>query len=246
MDRLIFTAFSGLASSMTRQRVIAANMANAQTTGYRADTLQFTPMTLKGPSLEVRALSDGEVRGASMAKGTVVATGGALDLAMEGEVLLTVQARDGSEAYTRRGDLSVASTGLLQNGDGVPVVGENGQITVPPGREVIISPAGEVLLRDPATPDAAPTRIDRIKLASAAGSRIEKGLDGLFRVYGGGVLPADAEAKVQVGSLEQSNVNTSEVLTQMIDAQRLFEIRTKLIATARELDEGGAQLMKLS
>jgi len=63
MDRLIFTAFSGLNASMVRQRVIASNMANAQTIGFRAETLQFTPMTVKdGDSLEVRALSDAEVR----------------------------------------------------------------------------------------------------------------------------------------------------------------------------------------
>ena len=70
MDRLIFTAFSGLSSSMLRHRVIAANMANAQTIGYRADTVSFTPMTLKGPSLEVRAMNETEVRGASMSAGS--------------------------------------------------------------------------------------------------------------------------------------------------------------------------------
>ncbi|MEP7222797.1 MAG: flagellar basal body rod protein FlgF [Novosphingobium sp.] len=246
MDRLIYTAFSGLQSSMVRQRVIASNMANAQTIGFRADTVQFTPTTVQGDGLEVRALNDSEVRGALMTEGSLTQTGRPLDLAMQGDAMLTLQASDGTEAYSRRGDLSVAPSGILQNGDGRPVMGENGPISVPPGREVIIAPDGVVMQRDPATPNAAPTRIDRIKLASPAGSRIEKGLDGLFRVYGGGVLPADENGKVLTGSLEQSNVNASDVLVEMVEAQRLFDIRTKLISTARDLDEGGAQLMKIS
>ena len=246
MDRLIYTAFSGLSSSMTRQRVIASNMANTQTVGYRADTVSFTPMTLKGDSLEVRALNDTEVHGANMAQGSIVRTGNPLDIAMEGTVMLTVQATDGSEAYTRRGDLSISPSGLLVNGDGAPVLGESGPITIPPGSDAILGPDGQVLLRDPAAPDVPPTPLDRLKLANHKGTRIEKGLDGLFRVYGGGVLPNDQEGKVVVGSLEQSNVNPSDVLVQMVEAQRLFEIRTKLVATAREIDEGSAQLMKIS
>ena len=246
MDRLIYTAFSGLSSSMVRQRVVAANMANAQTVGYRADTVSFTPMTLKGDSLEVRAMNETEVYGANMAAGSLVRTGKPLDIALDGRAMLTVQATDGKEAYTRRGDLSVDPTGLLVNGDGVPVMGQGGPITVPPNREVVIAPDGQVMLGDPGAPDTPPVALDRLKLVNPAGTRVEKGLDGLFRVYGGGVLPTDEQAKVVVGNLEQSNVNASDVLVQMIAAQRLFDIRTKLVATAKEIDEGGSQLMKLA
>jgi flagellar basal-body rod protein FlgF len=247
MDRLIFTAFSGLNASMVRQRVIASNMANAQTIGFRADTLQFTPMTVKdGESLEVRALSDAEVRGADMHEGTLTQTGKPLDVALVGKALLAVQAADGSESYTRRGDLAVSPSGVLVNGDGAPVIGENGPISIPPGGEVSIAEDGAVLVRDPAVPDAPPNKVDRLKLASPAGTRIEKGLDGLLRVYGGGALPGDLEARLVPGTLEQSNVRPSDVLVQMVEAQRLFDIRTKLISTAKELDEGGAALMRLS
>ncbi len=246
MDRLIFTAYSGIDASMVRQRVIASNMANSQTIGFRAETLQFTPMTLKGDSLEVRAMNEGEVHSANMAQGALTETGKPLDISLTGDALLAVQADDGQEAYTRRGDLSVAASGVLQNGDGKPVIGESGPITIPPGGTVSIGPDGQVLVRDPATPDAAPNRIDRIKLASPAGTKIAKALDGLFRVIGGGTLPANLEAKVVPGSLEQSNVNPNDVLVEMIEAQRLFEIRTKLISTAKDLDEGSAALMRLS
>ena len=245
MDRLIYTALSGMQSSMNRQRVIASNMANAQTVGFRAELLDQRPVTVEGDSLEVRAMQNAEVRGAIMDPGPVVETGNPLDIAIQGQALLAVQAEDGSEAYTRRGDLSVSPTGLLVNGEGLPVLGEAGPITVPLGGKPSIAPDGMVMVTDPAAPDQPPQEAGRIKLAGWQGSPISKGLDGLFRVEGGGMLPTDEEARLVTGSLEQSNVKPTEVLVEMIDAQRLFAMRTKLIATARECDEGGAQLMRL-
>ena len=255
MDRLIYTALSGMRGSMAQQQVIANNMANAQTIGFRAERVRFTPMTLAqangGPQLEARVLSDGAVEGVDMRGGAIMTTGRALDLALDGAALLTVQAVDGGEAYTRRGDLSVSNSGVLQNGDGRPVMGNGGPITVPPGAVISIRADGSVLAADPATPDAPPAVLDRIKLASAEGSRIAKALDGLFRVpvggvLGGGVLPADEAATVTTGVLEGSNVDTAGVLIDMIENQRLFDMRTKLVATAREINQGGASLMRLS
>ena len=185
------------------------------------------------------------VRGADMAAGETIATGRDLDVAVETDALIAVQAVDGTEAYTRRGDLSVSATGLLVNGEGRPVLGDNGPITVPPVGIPGIAPDGSITIADPAAPDQPPAEIGRIKLAAWEGSPISKGLDGLFRVEGGGILPTDEAATVKVGSLEQSNVKTTEVLVDMIDAQRLFAMRSKVISTAREIDESGAQLMRL-
>ncbi|SMC58040.1 flagellar basal body rod protein FlgF [Novosphingobium sp. B1] len=249
MDRLIYTAYSGMTGSTVRQRVIASNMANAQTIGFRAEMLTTTPMTLKGPSLEARAMTDGEVRGASLAQGTLIATGKPLDVALTGDTMLSVQAEDGSEVYTRRGDLDVSAGGVLQNGDGRPVIGENGPITVPLGSEVSISPDGGVSVANPETPDQPPQLVGRIKIASTVGSKIEKGLDGLFRVASGqpgGVLPQDEEARLMVGSLEQSNVDPTRILVEMVEAQRLFDMRTKVVSQAKEIDESSASLMRIS
>ncbi|WP_298166833.1 flagellar basal body rod protein FlgF [Novosphingobium sp.] len=246
MDRLIYTAYSGLTGSMVTQAVIASNMANAQTIGFRAEMLNADPMTLKGPSIEARAMTRGEVRGASMKQGAVIETGNPLDVALTGPTMLAVQGADGEEAYTRRGDLAVDATGVLTNGDGRPVVGDAGPVTVPPGAKITIAPDGRVLAALPEAPDQPPQEVGRLKLVSTAGSRIEKGLDGLFRVPGSGALPADEEARLQTGSLEQSNVEPTRVLVEMVEAQRLFDMRTKLISTARELDEGGAGLMRLT
>ncbi len=246
MDRLIWTAVTGMNASMARQRMTASNMANAQTTGFRAEVMAQTPMTLVGPSLGVRSMNDSSVYGARMDEGAIVQTGRPLDISIQGAALIAVQAPDGSEAYTRRGDLDVSPSGLLTNGEGFPVLGENGPISVPPGSNVSIGTDGAVLIANPATPEVPAQQVERIKLANWHGSTIGKGLDGLFRVKGGGALPSDAEAKVIPAALEQSNVNTAEVLVEMVEAQRLFEMRTQLIATAKELDEGGASLMRLS
>lgn len=246
MDRLIYTAMSGMSDSMVRQRVLASNMANAQTIGFRAEMLYSTPVTLDGPSLEARAMTEGEVRGADMSAGSITQTGRDLDVAIVNDALLAVQADDGSEVYTRRGDLSISPTGILQNGDGKPVLGNGGPISLPLGSQVKISEDGSILVMDADNPTQQPAVVDRLKLASPQGSKLSKGIDGLFRVVGGGALPTDENATVQSGALEQSNVKPSEIVVQMIQAQRLFDIRTKLISTARDVDQSGASLMRIS
>jgi flagellar basal-body rod protein FlgF len=245
MDRLIWTAVSGMNASMARQRVIASNMANSQTPGFRAEVMAHSPLTLDGRTIEVRAYNSAEVHGAQMDQGAMNHTGRALDVAIAGEGLIAVLASDGSEAYTRRGDLSLSPAGLLVNGEGVPVLGEGGPIAIPPGSKITIGPDGAVLAANLADPAAPPAQLDRIKLVSWRGTAIAKGLDGLFRVKEGGVLPADPEARLLPETLEQSNVKPSQVLVEMVEAQRLFDMRTKLVATAKELDEGGASLMRL-
>jgi len=250
MDRLIYTAVSGLNASLNRERVIASNMANTHTTGFKSEVLQAAPTTLEGPQLEVRALSSSGVIGASMKQGEIARTGNPLDVALQGQSLLAVQASDGQEVYPRRGDLSVTSTGVLQNGDGLPVLGDAGPITVPPGGTVTIADDGGILVADPTPPDEPPQRVDKLRLVSATGSQIAKDLSGTFRVVTAngqppGALPVDENAQVIPGALEQSNVNASEVLTDMISAQRLFEMRTKLVETARQVDEGGVRLMRI-
>jgi flagellar basal-body rod protein FlgF len=246
MDRLIYTALSGMSASMTRERVIASNMANTHTTGFRAETLESDPITLTGDGPEVRAMTRTSVGGADMKRGTAEQTGRPLDVALDGDAMLTVQPSDGGEAYTRRGDLSVAASGILQNGDGAPVLGDAGPITVPPGVDLTISPDGTVLATSATAPDEPATSIGKLKLANWRGSPLAKGLDGLFRVPGGGVLPLDPDAKLISGSLEGSNVDPTGILVEMVQAQRLFDMRTKVVATARELDEHSATLMRLT
>ena len=246
MDRLVYTALSGLRGAMTAQTATANNLANATTIGFRSDRVDFEKLMLKGSGLETRAPTSGEVIDADRNPGAVVHTGRSLDVSMNGEAWLAVQAADGTEAYTRRGDLSVVPSGVLQTGDGFPVLGQNGgPITVPPADKIDIAPDGSVVILPAGSMDGLTQTVDRLKLASPVGTETRKGTDNLLRVKDGGVLPADLDATVQGGSLEQSNVNMTQALVDMIENQRTYEVQSKLLSTVRDLDEGGASLMRL-
>lgn len=247
MDRLIYTALTGMNAAMDRQRMVASNLANASTPGFRQEVFSVTPATLKDGSLEARAMARGFVRGADMAQARVTPTGQPLDIAVRGEALIAFQAPAGGEVYSRRGDLRVGASGLLENGEGLPVLGEGGApITVPAGFAIRISEDGTVLGSDPAAPGLPAEPFDRIKLVSPEGSALAKGIDSFLRVPGGGVLPPDPTARVTTGALEQSNVQTAQTLVDMIDAQRAFEQRAKIIQTAGELDEASSRLLGMS
>lgn len=246
MDRKIYTALTGMSAAMNRQRVIASNLANAQTTGFRAETFAVTPFALKGAGLDARAFAHGAVHGADMRAGALIETGNPLDIALGGHALLALQASDGAEVYSRRGDLRVAPTGVLENGDGRPVLGDAGPITVPLGREISITKDGAVMAGDAAAPDLPPQEVGRIKLASPQGSALVKDLHGFLRVPDNGILPTDLTAQLTVGTVEGSNVDTSAVLVEMIEAQRSFDNRAKLFSTASECDRAGSRLMSLN
>jgi flagellar basal-body rod protein FlgF len=179
--------------------------------------------------------------------GTVVQTGRGLDVAITGDNWLAVQAPDGGEAYTRRGDLRIAPSGVLETGDGFPVMGSGGPITVPPHDKIMIADDGSISIVAPgADPSQPPQVIDQLKLVSDAGSRTVKGLDNLLHVRGGGALPADLDARVQTGALEQSNVNLTQSLVDMIENQRSYEVQANLLREAKSMDESAASLMRVS
>jgi flagellar basal-body rod protein FlgF len=247
MDRLIYTAMTAMNAAMDRQRVVANNLANASTPGFRQEIFAVTPATLKDGSLEARAMARGNVRGADMRTARVVPTGNPLDVALEGKALIAYQSPDRQgEIYSRRGDLRVAASGVLENGEGLAVLGEGGTpITVPPGFSISLAADGTVLASDPAAPNAAAEAIDRIRLVNPEGSPLAKGTDSFLKVPNGGVLPPDPTARLTPGALEMSNVETADTLVQMIEAQRAFEQRAKIIATAGTLDEAGSGLMAL-
>lgn len=247
MDRLVYTALSGLKGQMDAQATIANNIANASTIGFRADRVNFERLMIKGDGHNSRLPSAETVVDMDRRAGTVVQTGRDLDVAITGDNWLAVQAADGSEAYTRRGDLRIAPSGVLETGDGFPVMGSGGPITVPPYDRIMIAEDGTLSIVPPgADPAAPPQVIDQLKLVSDQGSRTVKGLDNLLHVRGGGALPADLEARVQTGSLEQSNVNLTQSLVDMIENQRSYEVQANLLREAKSMDESAASLMRVS
>ena len=245
MDHLIYTSLSAMRASQARQTATANNIANANTPGFRADLAEVQAMWLRGGSAESRAPASEEVLAADMAPGTVTATGRSLDVAVEGDAMLVVQSAEGEEAYTRRGDLQISASGLLTTGDGAPVMGSGGPITLPPADSISIDGEGRISIVPVGGDAAQPQEVDRLRLVRPTGSDAVKGLDNLFRVRGGGVLPDDPTARVKSGHLEGSNVTTTKALVEMIEASRSWDTQLKLIADARENDSATAQLMRL-
>jgi len=133
----------------------------------------------------------------------------------------------------------------LQTGDGFIVQGQNGPITLPPYTSLTIAGDGTISIIPQGGDAANPQVVDRLKIVDTKGSQTVKGLDNLLRVKGGGTLPANLDAKVQGGALEGSNVNMTQVLVDMLENQRSYEIQANLMKSAKELDEGGSSVMRL-
>lgn len=245
MDRLIYSSLTAMRAAMQRQQVTANNIANASTPGFRADMAEASSVWMEGGGMSSRAMASEEVLAADMTPGEISHTGRDLDVAMLDDAMLAVQADNGDEAYTRRGDLQLSATGLLTTGDGKPVLGEGGPIVLPPADRISFNSSGELWIVPQGGDPSQPQQIDRLKLVSPQGSRIEKGNDGLFREVSGGTLPTDPDAAVVTQSIEGSNVSTTKMLVDMIAASRSWESQVKMISSAGEMDASSADLMRL-
>lgn len=248
MDKLVYTAATGLRAHMAAQAAIANNMANASTTGFRADRVVFDRLELTGggAAFAARAPTSEEVTDADRAPGAMISTGRALDVAVVGrDDWIAVQGSDGGEGYTRRGDFSVSPSGTLQTGDGFLVMGSSGPITIPPYNSLSIGSDGSISIIAQGDATGKPQVIDKIKLVSTTGADTVKGLDNLLHVRGGGTLPDNLDAQVAAGSLEGSNVNMTQALVDMIENQRSYEVQAGLLKEAKTMDESAASVMRL-
>lgn len=245
MDRLIYTSLTAMRGAQARQTATANNLANAQTPGFRGDIAEAQSLWVRGQGFESRAMASEEVVGADMRAGVVTETGRDLDVALENDAMLVVQADNGEEGYTRRGDLQLSASGLLTNGEGQPVMGTQGPITLPPADKIMIDGDGRISIVPVGGDPSQPQEVDRLRLVNASGSKIVKGMDGLFRIKGGGTLPDDPEARLATRHLEGSNVSATATLVKMIEASRAWDNQLKLISDAREMDSATADLMRL-
>jgi flagellar basal-body rod protein FlgF len=245
MDHLIYTSLTAMRGSMSRQTATANNLANAETPGFRADVSEAEALWQTGDGLNTRVMASQEVVAANMTAGTVTSTGRDLDIALNADSMLALQSTDGEEVYTRRGDLQISETGLLTNGDSRPVLGAQGPITLPPYDKVQIDAEGRISIIPRGGDPAQPQEVERLKLVAPSNQPLAKGLDGLFRVKGGGTLPDDPDARLIVGHLEGSNVSATESLVNMIDASRSWDYQLKLLSNARDMDSATADLMRM-
>ncbi len=240
MDRLIYTAASAARATMLRQDSITQNLANANTTGYRADQAVFRAVPVRGDGMTTRVVAIEASTTFDDHSGAIEHTGRNLDVAIRGKGYFAVQAKDGTEAYTRNGSFEVNADGALVAHGGLPVAGEGGPLTIPAGAIVSIGNDGTVT----AQPQGGLAQtVGKLKLVDPAPGELRKGVDGLLRTATGADLPASEDTRVVSGSLEGSNVNVVDAMVGMIAASRQFETQMKLLQSAEQNDQRAAQLL---
>jgi len=245
MDRSIFIAMSGAKQTLLAQAANGNNLANVNTTGFRADLEQFRSQPMFGPGYPSRVYSMVERPGVDLSTGSIETTGRDLDVTVNGEGWIAVQAKDGKEAYTRAGQLQVTPQGQLVTGNGLPVLGNKGPISVPPQQKLDIGIDGTIAIVPQGDNAAGVAAVDRIKLVNPAKDQLEKGKDGLMRMTDGSAQPPSAEVKLASGALEASNVNPVDSMVQMIELQRQYEMQLKLMKSVEDDSAASAQLMRI-
>jgi flagellar basal-body rod protein FlgF len=236
---------SGAKQNMHALSINANNLANAKTTGFKADLAQARSMQACGEGMPTRVFSMTERASQNFDSGAMLQTGRSLDIAIEGSGFFAVQAENGQEAYTRGGHLRLTETGALETNDGELVIGENGPITLPlPVNNIQIGRDGTIMVQPEGAPSSIQEEVARIKFVNPNTRLIEKGNDGLFRAKSGEVLAANTQVNMVSGALESSNVNPVNEMTEMIALQRQFEMQLKMMKTAEENDSSASSLLR--
>ncbi len=247
MDKMVYTAMTGARHIVEQQAVTANNLANATTTGFRAQLDAFRAVPLLGPGLPTRTMVVDTTMGADFSQGSLQSTGRELDVGVQGAGWIAVQLEDGSEAYTRNGNLTLNENGVLQVQGGKQVAGDGGaNITIPPNTTIGIGRDGTVSGISTATPGGAVTVLGRIKLVNPPPEQMVRGADGLFRLRDGAQADADATVRLAAGTLEASNVNVVNEMVNMISQARAFEMHMALLKNAESNDTRAAQMLSLN
>jgi flagellar basal-body rod protein FlgF len=244
MDRMIYTAMSGAARILEQQAVVAHNLANVSTNGYRTDTSVFREVAVRGEGLATRSFVIDSTPGADFAPGPINTTGRDLDVAVQGQGWIAVQAADGSEAYTRNGAFQISPNGVLQTASGLNVAADGGNISIPADTLVTIAADGTVSGVPTGTKPGSVVTLGRIKLVNPDERLLLKGADGLFRLAAGGSAEADTNVVLAPGALEGSNVNAVETMVSMITLARQFDMQMKLLQTADKNAQEASQLLR--
>lgn len=247
MDRLIYIAMTGASQTLSRQAAVAHNLANVNSTGYRAEEhrLRAVQVVSNGQQkgLPTRAFATDASTHTDFTPGPMAYTGRALDIAVQGKGWIALQMPDGSEAYTRNGNFELNVNGIVQTRNGIPVQGDGGPIAVPPDVKLSVGVDGTISALPESGAQNTVSVIGRFKLVSPPDADLVRGEDGLFRMRDGGVATTDERVKVAAGSLEGSNVNPAEQMVSMISLARQFEMQMKMLSTADANDRAATQIL---
>jgi flagellar basal-body rod protein FlgF len=246
MDKLLYVAMSGAKETLATQEANNYNLANANTTGFKAALSAFQTRSVNGPGFASRVYATAGTVGFNATQGEQQATGNPLDVTIQGSGFLSVQDAAGNEAYTRAGDLHIDASGQLVTVAGRAVVGDSGPISVPPSTSVTVGADGTVSVVPLGQPPNTIAAVGRIKLVNPAAGQVQRGTDGLYRSADGNPLDADASVQLNSGVLEASNVNLPGCLVSMIELSRRFELQIKALHTADEDAQSSTKLLQSS
>ena len=245
MDKLAYIAMTGAKQIAQAQSINSHNLANANTTGFRADLHDFVDTAVEGPGYASRVNAVVSSAGFSAAQGAMKTTGNPMDVAISDGGWLAVQAADGTEAYTKAGDLRVNALGQLVTGTQLPVMGDTGPVAVPPNSGVTIGSDGTISIIPLGQGAETSASVDRLKLVNPPSDQLVKGRDGMMRMKDGSNAATDASVSLTVGALESSNVNVVGSMVSMIELARQFELQVRMIDTANDNAKAAASIMRM-
>ena len=240
MDKLLFTALSGARRTLMAQQIQANNLANVNTTGFRADLEQASTELLRGAGYQTRALVDEDALGSDLSGGALQRTDRPLDIAIQGEGFFSVETPQG-EAYTRAGNFTTNDAGELSV-NGHPVVGADGPIVLPEYSQLSVGKDGTLSIVGPN--GGSMQEVGQLKLVNPKANQIGKCPDGLFRMLDKSNAAVDDNVKVASGYLESSNVNAVDAMIRNMTLARNFELQVKMMKTADNLTSEGNRLIR--
>ncbi|MCE0724056.1 MULTISPECIES: flagellar basal-body rod protein FlgF [Legionella] len=245
MDPILYNAAGGGRIGFKRQEIIANNLANLSTPGFKADMYQAQTMYAstdgsgKGPSFPIQNQS-----AVNLSPGEIMTTGRNLDIAIEGNGWFAVGSQ-GKEAYTKAGNLRLDINGLLTTASGLPVLGNGGPISIPPAQSVNIGTDGTITVVPLGGDPKSAAILDRIKLVTLDKNNIVKNSEGLFQLKNGGTpAAADGSVKIRSGAIEGSNVNAIDQMVEMITSGREYDAHMKVISTVEDNFQKLAQVLQ--
>ncbi|MFZ4791624.1 MAG: flagellar basal-body rod protein FlgF [Candidatus Competibacteraceae bacterium] len=246
MDRMLYVSMTGAHQTLRAQAIVSHNLSNANTIGFHQDLADSRSMAVFGDGLPTRVYAMTQRSGTDLAPGKMMTTGRDLDVAIQGEGWMAIQAPNGTEAYTRAGDLQLDTNGLLKTANGYPVLGEGGPISIPPAEKIEIGADGAISIRPLGEASSNLVEVGRIRLIKPTDANpLYKDEGGLMRTLNGSAAPPNASVRLQGGALESSNVNAAQALVSMIESARRFEIQIKMMKTAEENSSATNQLLRL-
>lgn len=242
MDRGLFIAAHTASALMDKQALIANNLANVSTPGFKKQyQLQSTYVADAASKLSTRGYAVVNTPGVDLKPGALMTTGNPMHIAMEKNQFLSIQTPEGV-AYTKRGDLQINGLGILVLSSGEQVLSVDGQpIEVPAGFGVKLGVDGVVSATDPANPLNVVV-LGNLGIFDHSNAGVSQRADGFL----GLTEPVVAVApKITVGALESSNVSAAQMMTEMIETARQYDLGTKLMGTFEQLERRGSELLAL-